>query len=83
MEGIEERLLWAPATIAWKKRLNVVINFLLKKNLHFQQNKTDLLRSDSGGSSNYSLEERVECRHQFFLEKEPVVNTFNKTKQIY
>jgi hypothetical protein len=33
MEGIEERLLWAPATIAWKKGLNVVLNFLLKKNL--------------------------------------------------
>jgi hypothetical protein len=33
MEGIEERLLGVPATRAWKKGVNVVINFLLKKNL--------------------------------------------------
>jgi len=37
MEGIEERLLGLQATRAWKKRVNVVINFLLKKNLSLME----------------------------------------------
>ncbi len=29
-------------------------------------------------ATNYGMEERVECRHQFFIEKEPAFNTVNK-----
>ncbi len=70
MEGIEERLLGLQQL--WHGRNSWMSSFYWKRTCrqHFQQNKTDLLRSDCwGSSSNYAMEERVKCRHQFFKKR--------------
>ncbi len=67
--GIEERLLGLQQLWDGRKGEMSSSIFYWKRTClqHFQQNKTDLLRSDCWGSSNYGMEEKGECRHQFFF----------------